>query len=95
MSDGYIKFNDLLTAVGNMLKEMGSKEVTVKADDYDLSGFCDKLYESAYEKGKHDAIASYGCEGCINYDLDPFTHPCWSCARLKIDYYKNKKGDSK
>lgn len=94
MTDGYIKFNDLLTAVGNMLKEMGSKEVTLKTDDYDLSGFCDKLWESAYQKGREDWRAEYGCDGCVNYDLDPYTEPCWSCARLKIDYYKSEKGDS-
>lgn len=60
MTDGYIKFNDLLTAVGNMLKEMGSKEVTIKTEDYDLSGFCDKLWESAYQKGQTDAERKEG-----------------------------------
>ena len=94
MTDGYIKFNDLLTAIGNMLKEMGSKEVTIKTEDYDLSGFCDKLWESAYQKGYADGRGENGCEGCIYYDTDPFTNPCCYCSRIKLDYYKREKGDS-
>lgn len=94
MSDGYIKFNDLLTAVGNMLKEMGSKEVTLKTDDYDLSGFCDKLWESAYQKGHADSLREVGCEGCTYYDRDPYSKPCCYCSRIMIDYYQIEKGDS-
>lgn len=94
MSDGYIKFNDVLTAVGNMLKEMGSKEVTIKNEDYDLSGFCDKLWESAYQKGHEDGRGDRGCEGC-NYVAVPFTsYPCYRCSRRYLDYYDNTKGES-
>lgn len=94
MSDGYIKFNDLLTAVGNMLKEMGSKEVTVKADDYDLSGFCDKLWESAYQKGRADGRAELGCKGC-KYIRQPVTdYTCNTCSRFYLDKYVSEKGDS-
>lgn len=94
MTDGYIKFNDLLTAVGNMLKEMGSKEVTVKAEDYDLSGFCDKLWESAYQRGHEDGRAELGCEGCEYYDRSNIDYPCYKCCRLHADMYTEKKGDS-
>lgn len=94
MSDVYIKFNDLLTAVGNMLKEMGSKEVTIKNEDYDLSGFCDKLWESAYQKGHEDGRAENGCEGCKYIDLPANNYPCNECSRFCLDYYDNKKGDS-
>lgn len=65
MTDGYIKFNDVLTAIGNMLKEMGSKEVTINDSGYDLSEFCDKLYKNAYEQGKADAGAEIiHCREC-------------------------------
>lgn len=94
MSDGYIKFNDLLTAVGNMLKEMGSKEVTVKTEDYDLSGFCDKLWESAYHKGYEDGHAVLECEGCKYESLPGGDYPCNFCSRISTDYYVNTKGDS-
>lgn len=94
MTDGYIKFNDLLTAVGNMLKEMGSKEVTVKAEDYDLSGFCDKLYETAYNKGRNDAEREFGCEGCKHSNLPLDNYPCIVCSRDYLDRYDSKKGDS-
>lgn len=94
MTDGYIKFNDLLTAVGNMLKEMGSKEVTIKNEDYDLSGFCDKLWESAYQKGHEDGRAESGCEGCKYIDLPSYNYPCSECSRYRLDYYDNTKGDS-
>lgn len=94
MSDGYIKFNDLLTAVGNMLKEMGSKEVTIKNEDYDLSGFCDKLWESAYQKGHEDGRAELGCEGCKYINLTVYNDPCIECSRRYLDMYDNTKGDS-
>lgn len=94
MGDGYIKFNDLLTAVGNMLKEMGSKEVTVKAEDYDLSGFCDKLWESAYQRGRTDAEGEFDCEGCKHETLPEDNYPCIVCSRYYLDRYDSKKGAS-
>lgn len=45
-------------------------------------------------RDNHDEPAPTGCTGCIHFDIDPYEFPCWSCARLKIDYYKDKKGDS-
>lgn len=101
MSDGYIKFNDLLTAVGNMLKEMGSKEVTINDTDYDLSEFCDKLYKNAYERGAKEALTAYdsneaySCDGCRYDNMPaPIHYPCTYCARYYEDKYSNTKGDS-
>ena len=94
MTDGYIKFNDVLTAIGNMLKDMGSKEVTVKTEDYDLSGFCDKLWESAYQKGYEDGHAETDCKGCKYENLPGGNYPCNFCSRISTDYYVNTKGDS-
>lgn len=100
MSDGYIKFNDVLTAIGNMLKEMGSKEVTINDTDYDISEFCDKLYKNAYERGAKEALTSYdfneaySCDGCVYDNLPNVNYPCTYCARFYEDKYTDKKGDS-
>lgn len=102
MSDGYIKFNDVLTAVGNMLKEMGSKEITIDTEGYDLSEFCDKLYKSAYEKGAKDAKALaelnfnevYPCHGCVYENMLDVKYPCRYCGRYYEDMYTDTKGDS-
>lgn len=64
MTDGYIKFNDLLTAVGNMLKEMGNKEVTIK----ERKDFCDCdgcEYWSWNDTAKE-------CASCCRYYFDGY-----------------------
>lgn len=94
MTDGYIKFNDLLTAVGNMLKEMGSKEVTINTENYDLSGFCDKLWESAYQKEYEDGFGEFDCEGCKYIGTPLNSYPCNDCSRYYLDLYDSGKGDS-
>lgn len=93
MSDVYINFNDLLTAVGNMLKEIGEKEVTIPNTDYDLSGFCDKLYEAAYQKGRADACES-GCKECKYFSIPATDFPCCVCSHIYFDMFEIMKGES-
>lgn len=66
----------------------------VKDEDYDLSGFCDKLWKSAYQKGHEDGRAERGCEGCKYIDRPTYDYPCSECSRFHLDYYDNTKGDS-
>lgn len=80
---------DLIQLIRDM-KEMGSKEVTIKNEEYDLSGFCDKLWESAYERGYHDRDSEFDCEGCKYIDLPLYNYPCSDCSRYYSDRYEMK-----
>lgn len=64
MTDGYIKFNDVLTAVGNMLKEMGSKEIKFPKIAKDCECFtCEHLSKSYND---------YPCNECCRCYMDMY-----------------------
>ena len=66
----------------------------VPSEDIDLSGFCDKLWESAYQKGYEAGQEERGCKGCKYIDLPAYNYPCNECSRFCLDYYHKTKGDS-
>lgn len=51
--------------------------------DIDLSGFSDKLWQAAYERGKADAVR---CKDCKKYDTH--NHRCkhWNHGVVVMDY---------
>lgn len=75
MTDGYIKFNDLLTAVGNMLKEMGSKEVTLDSSGRNVGYWTEKeVIDEDEAKKSIVEWQSCRCSVCKRYDTRPYLY---------------------
>lgn len=64
MSDGYIKFNDVLTAVGNMLKEMGEQEIKFPKMVKDAECYSCQHFKKPYN--------TYPCNECCRCYMDMY-----------------------
>lgn len=64
MSEVYVKFNDVLTAIGNMLKEVGDKEIKFPKIAKDGECYTCEHFRDPYN--------SYPCNECCRCYMDMY-----------------------